>query len=581
MNPIKQRLQRLREWLLQAGYDACVIPQADPHLSEYLEPYDQLRAYFSGFTGSAGTLVVTLHNAGLWTDSRYYLQAEMQLKQTSIVLFKQGEPGVLSCEEWLHQQVGAAGVVAGNAFCFSHLQWEKAAARVNMVHNPGFEQLWQERPALSTKPCLLYKRPGALAVRLLSELRERLDAEQMDACLVTALDDIAWILQVRGDDVPYVPVVRSYLWVDKSHVLWWVDAKKVQDQQLVEHLSILGVTVLPYESIESYLQNISELKVWVDQTVLNERIYQVLQEKCVLVHDMFWITERKACKCIAELEAIQDVMLPDAVAWIRAQKWLCEQLENQCSVTELDFQAYLLQAKQQQSGYWGESFEPIVAYGQHGAIVHYESTPQTNCVIKPEGFLLVDAGSHYQYGTTDVTRTLVCGALTAQQKEVYTLVLKGMIAVAVADFDSQTPSAHIDALAREALKKHGYHYGHGTGHGVGTVLSVHERGARLSPLNLKPLQVGMVLSDEPGCYLPGQFGVRIENMVTVQQQASGKMAFKTLTMIPLDCRAIEVALLNRQEVEWINAYHRLILSKVKSVLTSNEYSWLKSYVYEL
>jgi Xaa-Pro aminopeptidase len=278
---------------------------------------------------------------------------------------------------------------------------------------------------------------------------------------------------------------------------------------------------------------------------------------------------------------IQEAMEYDAVAWVRSLKWLSETLQADKPVSELDFQQAMLQYKAQTPYYLGESFAPIVAYGKHGAIVHYESTTQTNKVIEPHGFLLVDAGSHYRYGTTDATRAIACGSLTKEQQTVYTLVLKGMIAVATCRFTASTPSNQIDALAREALRQHGLDYGHGTGHGVGIVLNVHEDGARLSPKWVKPLQEGMVLSDEPGCYLAGQFGVRIENMLAVKAGEAGGLYFQTLTHIPLQCSAIDKSLLTQNELVWINCYHKKVLAMCKPHLTEIEFNWLKTYAYEL
>ena len=595
MNSVKCRIRQLQEWLAEHYFDACIVPHTDPHLSEYVEPYDCVRAYFSGFTGSAGTLVVTQQEAGLWTDSRYYIQAEQQLQNTSIVLFKDGQPQVPAYKDWLLDKIGKQARVAVNACCFSHAQWEECSALFTLVHEATFEKLWTNRPILSKRACTRYQGAFTSATQHVHDLREVLKQKQVDACLISALDDIAWLLQVRGDDIPYVPVVRSYLWVDAMQICWWVDACKVKDAQLLEHLHQLGVTLLPYEKIADDLAQLTPQKVWIDQTLLNQRVYQLL-EKHVLVQDTLWITEQKAIKSQEELLAIQQVMIPDAVAWVRSLKWLQEQLYQHNRVSELDFQQQMLCYKSQGSAYIAESFAPIVAYGEHAAIVHYESTPQSNIPILPHGFLLVDAGSHYAYGTTDVTRTIVCGPLTEQQRTVYTLVLKGMIAMATAVFSTQTPSAEIDALARKPLQQYGYDYGHGTGHGIGTVLSVHERGVRISPYSFKPLRCGMVLSDEPGCYLEGMFGVRLENMLAVQPEQvdvdsftlasaaeaeSSNLLFKTLTIIPFDCRAIDVCLLTDAEKQWINAYHEHVMRTLQANLTTEEYNWLKSYTYEL
>ena len=581
MSLIKCRLEALRKWMNTVNVQACIIPQTDPHLSEYVDEYDKVRAFFSGFTGSAGTLVVTLDAAGLWTDSRYYLQADQQLCATEIALFKDGQPNVPTYVDWLVDKVGNMPV-AVNAYLFSHKVFSDYAKKLTLVHAPQFESIWLERPTLSNKPCCIFSGYGLSAAQKIALLRAEMRNKRVDACFMSALDNIAWLLNVRGNDVAYVPVVRSYLWVDQQRIIWWVDAQKVQDATMVAYLQTLSVVVLPYSEIENgLLANNKQQRVWVDAAQLSERLYQLLSNSYDLHDEIAWCTPQKACKSSAEMIGIQEAMEYDAVAWVRSLKWLSETLQASKQVSELGFQQAMLQYKAQTPYYLGESFAPIVAYGKHGAIVHYESTAQTNKVIEPHGFLLVDAGSHYRYRTTDATRAIACGPLTKEQQTVYTLVLKGMIAVATCRFTASTPSNQIDALAREALRQHGLDYGHGTGHGVGLVLNVHEDGARLSPKWVKPLQEGMVLSDEPGCYLAGQFGVRIENMLAVKADEAGGLFFQTLTHIPLQCSAIDKSLLTQNELVWINCYHKKVLAICKPHLTEIEFNWLKTYAYEL
>lgn len=581
MSLIKCRLEALRKWMNTVNVQACIIPQTDPHLSEYVDEFDKVRTYFSGFTGSAGTLVVTLDAAGLWTDSRYYLQAEQQLCATEIALFKDGQPNVPTYVDWLVDKVGNMPV-AVNAYLFSHKVFSDYAKKLTLVHAPQFESIWLERPTLSSKPCCIFNGYGLSAAQKIALLRAEMRNKEVDACFMSALDNIAWLLNVRGNDVAYVPVVRSYLWVDQQRIVWWVDAKKVQNATMVAYLQALSVVVLPYSEIENgLLANNKQQRVWVDAAQISERLYQLLSNAYDLHDEIAWCTPQKACKTSAEMIGIQEAMEYDAVAWVRSLKWLEENLQASKQVSELDFQQAMLQYKAQTPYYLGESFAPIVAYGKHGAIVHYESTTQTNKLIEPHGFLLVDAGSHYRYGTTDATRAIACGPLTKEQQTVYTLVLKGMIAVATCRFSASTPSNQIDALAREALRQHGFDYGHGTGHGVGIVLNVHEDGARLSPKWVKPLQEGMVLSDEPGCYLAGQFGVRIENMLAVKANEAGGLYFQTLTHIPLQCSAIDKSLLTQNELVWINCYHKKVLAMCKPHLTEIEFNWLKTYAYEL
>ena len=581
MSLVNSPLEQLRLWMKNANIQACIVPQTDPHLSEYVEEYDKTRAFFSGFTGSAGTLVVTLNHAGLWTDSRYYLQAAEQLKGSCIQLFKDGMPAIPTYVDWLVQQVGN-GVVAANAFLFSHQTWQHYAQKLNLVHSTEMENCWQNRPLLSSFPCWLYDSLSATSAQKIAQLRQQMRQNKVDACFLANLDDIAWLLNIRGGDIAYVPVVRSYLWVDSEQIIWWVDEGKLTSDVVVNHLASLSILVLPYQEIEKELPNTTSVQsVWVNSHQLNERMYQCLHARYALLDGFEWCVCQKACKTAAEIVGIQEAMLYDAVAWVRSLKWLNEQLAASAVISELDFQNTLLRFKQQMPYYKGESFAPIVGYGAHGAIVHYEVTPASNAIIHPHGFLLVDAGSHYRYGTTDVTRTIACGKLSDLECKVYTLVLKGMIAVATCRFAASTPSNEIDALAREALRKYGFDYGHGTGHGVGIVLNVHEEGARLSPKSVKPLKEGMVLSDEPGCYLAEQFGVRIENMLAVQVSEAGELFFHTLTRVPLQCSAIHKDLLTQAEIAWINAYHRQVWATCEPYLTNEELNWLKRYAYEI
>ncbi len=579
---VKQRIECLRKWLNDNGFAACVIPQSDPHLSEYLESYDEVRAYFSGFTGSAGTLVVTAMLAGLWTDSRYFIQAEEQLRYTGIMLFKQGVAGTPSVKEWLAQQLTAGGRVAANALLFSAEDWQAMESVLAMRHCSGFEHCWQERPPLSCRSAALMdeKLAGCSAVDKIAQLREQLCEKNVTACFVSSLDDIAWLLNIRGADMEYVPVVRSYLWLDKERIYWWVDERKIP-LDVRAYLEVLSVQVLPYEALSETLPTYTDAcSVWVDLTVLNARVHQLLAEKYTLTALPLWITGAKAVKNAVELQGFRDAAQQDGVAWVRMLKWLQEN-EQRASITEMGFAHQLVAYKKMNPLYRGESFAPIVAFGEHGAIVHYEATPQSDVRIAKNGFLLVDAGSHYVFGTTDTTRTLVVGEVTEEQRRCYTWVLKGMIALATACFDPTTPAADLDKMVRDCLRQGGLDYGHGTGHGIGHVLSVHEKGATISPRNSKPLQVGMVLSDEPGYYRAGEFGIRLENMLSVKVLSSELYAFETLTLIPFDKRAICVELLSSDERAWINHYHATVRKKLQVFLSDEEYNWLSNYTYEM
>lgn len=579
---VELRLRDLRLWMSENGFEACVVPQTDPHMSEYVEKHDELRSYFSGFTGSAGTLVVTQIDAGLWTDSRYFIQAEIQLKGSGIGLYKIGLPDTPSMIEWTLSRVESTGRVAANAMCFTKKDWQEWNSSVLMIHSVDFESCWRDRPLMSLNPCRLFplEYAGITAQEKLASLRLEMDLKSVDACFISTLDDIAWLLNVRGEDVEYVPVVRSYLWISKQQIKWWVDTRKIIDPSLVQQLKSLDVIVLPYESIEDTLGSDANAKsVWVDTSLLNARLCQLLEATYAVVDAPLWTTHRKATKNKVELQGMQQAMLLDGVAWVRSLKWLEEHLS--CELTELDFQEAMITYKKSSSHYLMESFEPIVGYGSNAAIVHYSATPQSNKVIGSSGFLLVDAGSHYEFGTTDATRTIACGPLSDWQCKCYTWVLKGMIAVASARFAQETVGVDLDAKARYYLKENGLDYGHGTGHGVGHVLSVHERGATLNARSTKPLLAGMVLSDEPGYYQEGDFGIRIENMLAVSDLDKSTYTFSVLTLIPLELKAICIDLLSSEEKKWVNDYHRRIRESLFGLLTEEEYNWLKNKTYEI
>lgn len=579
MNP---KIEILRSWMRENGFDACVVPQTDPHLSEYVEKYDEIRTYFSGFTGSAGTLLVTMQEAGLWTDSRYYIQAEQQLFGSGITLYKDGLPTTPVMRLWLQEKVGTRGKVAANAMCFSKNEWQQWQEVVDVVHEIGFEACWRDRPALSTCPCFLFpeKYAGKTASQKIAEFRQAMLEKGVGACFLSALDDIAWLLNVRGNDVEYVPVVRSYLWIDQQQLVWWVSLEKVKDALLLRYLADLGIQIAPYDDVEKdvLLYNRAHA-VWVDASLLNARLYQLMSQTYRLVDAPLWTSVAKSMKNEVELQGIRRAMCLDGVAWVRSLMWLQEQLPF--SPTELDFRDAMEDFKKQSSLYMSESFAPIVGYAANAAIVHYEPTVATNKKIASQGFLLVDAGSHYWCGTTDATRTIACGPLSRQQCECYTWVLKGMIALASAKFDAATAGSELDVMARRYLKMNGKDYGHGTGHGIGHVLSVHERGATISPRATKPLRQGMVLSDEPGYYQTGDYGIRIENVITVGVSEGGKFSFSVLTLIPLEMQAICVDLLSEKEKQWINNYHHRVRESLRPMLSNKENEWLKLHTYEI
>lgn len=583
---INNRIAALRAHIAQEQIQAFIIPSTDPHLSEYVAPHWQSREWISGFTGSAGTVVVTTKDAGLWTDSRYFLQAARQLEGTCITLYKEMLPETPNIPEFLsaHLQEGDCVGIDGKMFSaeeVEHLQKElkKSGIRIKSIADP-MQLLWTDRPAMPLAPAFVYdtKYAGMSFTEKLPAVRQAMEAAGADSLLLSALDEIAWLLNIRGNDVHCNPVVVSYLLIEKDKVNYFVQPQKVTPE-LTEYFNVNGISVHPYEEIGDYLNNFNAHSILMNPAKTNYAIYSAIRPGCLIINGASPVALLKAIRNKQEIAGIHAAMQRDGVALVKFLKWLDEAVPAG-KETEISVDKKLHTFRAAQPLYMGESFDTIAGYKEHGAIVHYEATPETDVTLKPEGFLLLDSGAQYLDGTTDITRTIALGPLTEEEKTDYTLILKGHIALAMAVFPEGTRGAQLDVLARMPIWKERMNYLHGTGHGVGHFLNVHE-GPQSIRMNENPvaLQPGMVTSNEPGVYKAGSHGIRTENLVLTVPAGEGMfgkyLKFETLTLCPICRKGIIKELLTAEEIGWLNDYHRTVYEKLSPDLNNDEREWLK------
>lgn len=587
MNPtINERIAALRAYIASKDIQAFIIPSTDPHLSEYVASHWQSREWISGFTGSAGTVVVTAGEAGLWTDSRYFLQAARQIEGTGIVLYKEMLPGTPDIPTFLNSRLQEGDTVGIDGKMFSaaaveHLQKEldKSRIHVKSIADP-MQLLWSDRPAMPSEPAYVYdtKYAGKSFAEKLAAVRKEMEAAGAEALLLPALDEIAWLLNIRGNDVHCNPVAVSYLLVEKQGVHYFIQPRKVT-AGLASYLNANDISVHAYEEIEDYLRNLTSRNILVNPAKTNYAIYSAIRPGCRIIEGASPVTLLKAVRNEQEIAGLHAAMQRDGVALVKFLKWL-EEAVPAGRETEISIDRKLHAFRAEQPLYMGESFDTIAGYKAHGAIVHYEATPETDAALKPEGFLLLDSGAQYLDGTTDITRTIALGNLTEEEKTDYTLILKGHIALATAVFPEGTRGAQLDVLARMPIWKRHMNYLHGTGHGVGHFLNVHE-GPQSIRMNENPiaLQTGMVTSNEPGVYKAGSHGIRTENLMLTVAAGEGMfgnyLKFETLTLCPICRKGIIKEMLTAEETGWLNEYHRTVYEKLSPYLDNDEKEWLK------
>ncbi|HDP76375.1 MAG TPA: aminopeptidase P family protein [Bacteroidales bacterium] len=589
----KDKIEQLRVIMASNGIAAYIAPSSDPHLSEYLPDCWKFRAWLSGFTGSAGTLVVTANAAALWTDSRYFLQAEQELKGTGIELCKMGLTNTPSIEDWLAQNLDKNQTVGFDGRLLSHAQsltlmsslkskGLKANPKIDIINN-----VWNNRPTMPNSKAFEHelRYAGQTISEKLTLIRQELENCKANACILSALDEVAWAFNIRGNDIDYNPVVMAYGLITNKDATLFIDSDKLSDEH-AKSLIEQGVTLKPYAKIEKAIKSASNEMIFaLDEARVNHRLYSLIPKDLKKVNTLSLVTKLKAQKNPIELENIRQSHVNDGVAMCKFLHWLENSVANE-KITELSIAAKLLALRKEQEGFISESFSTIAGYRENGAIVHYSATPETAKEIKPEGFLLVDSGGQYLQGTTDITRTIRLGEPTPEEKEDYTLVLKGMIQLSMAQFPAGTRGSQLDTLARMAMWSKGINYGHGTGHGVGAFLNVHEGPQSIRP-NENPVTIepGMIQSNEPGIYRAGKYGIRIENLILCREAMeteSGKFySFETLTLCPIDLKPVDIESLSKEEKDWLNAYHKTVYEKISPKLTEELKVWLKEKTQEI
>ncbi len=581
-----QRVDALRTLLKEEGINAFIIPSTDSHLSEYVAPHWQSREWISGFTGSAGTVVITEERAGLWTDSRYFLQAAQQLEGSGIDLYKEMLPETPSIPTFLKTSLKTGAVVGIDGKVFSteeakQLQDElgKNGITIKSIKDP-MNKIWEDRPAIPEGPAFIYENQyaGKSCKEKLTTIREEMKKAGAEALLISALDEIAWTLNIRGNDVHCNPVVVSYLLISKNEAHFFIHPQKVTGE-LSAYLKEANVSIHSYEDIEYFLNNLSVDTLLLNPSKTNYAVYSAICPDCRIIEGASPVTLLKAIRNEQEIAGIHAAMQRDGVALVKFLKWL-EEAVHTSKETEISVDKKLHEFRAAQPLYMGESFDTIAGYKEHGAIVHYEATPETDVPLQPKGFLLLDSGAQYLDGTTDITRTIALGELTEEEKTDYTLILKGHIALAMAVFPEGTRGAQLDVLARMPIWKHRMNFLHGTGHGIGHFLNVHE-GPQSIRMNENPvaLQAGMVTSNEPGVYKAGSHGIRTENLVLTIPAGEGLfgnyLKFETITLCPICKKGIIKEMLATEEIEWLNEYHRKVYDKLSPDLNKEEQEWLK------
>ena len=583
---INQRLEDLREVMRREHLAAFIFPSTDPHQGEYVPDHWKGREFISGFNGSAGTAVVTLTSAALWTDSRYFLAAADQLKDTEFQLMKQKVEGTPTIAEWIGKECGA-GVEVGidgmvnstNSVRELIAELRKQGGITLRTNLDPLAQIWQDRPLIPVNPVEEYPLTyaGEAASVKIARIRQALRKLHADGMLMAALDDIAWTLNLRGTDVHCSPLFVSYLLISSTAVTLYINKEKLTPE-VVAYLRGEGIGVDAYENVQKGLKDYFEYNILLDPDEVNYTLFNTVTREVIEAESP--VKRMKTIKNDTEIAGFKQVMLKDGIAMVKFLYWLDKQLSEGETLTEISVSDELASLRAEQTLFRGLSFDTIAGYEAHGAIVHYESTPETDVPLRPEGLLLLDSGAQYLDGTTDLTRTIALGPVTEEQRKVYTLVLKGHIQLELCKFPSGTSGTQIDVLARKDMWRVGMNYLHGTGHGVGSYLNVHE-GPHQIRMEWKPapLVAGMTVTDEPGIYLAGKFGVRIENTLLVtyyNETEFGKfLKFEPLTLCPIDKKPIIKEMMLPEEIEWLNQYHRRVFEQLSPRLDDNEMEWLQ------
>ena len=580
---VNDRLRNLREIMQREHLAAFIFPSTDPHQGEYIPDHWKGREFISGFNGSAGTMT----SAALWTDSRYFLAAEEQLKGTEFQLMKLKIEGTPTIAQWIGKECNPGAEVGIDGWCSSAnavkeliADLRKEGGMTVRTNLDPLRQIWKNRPPIPEHPIEIFpmQYAGETTGSKIARIRKALRGQHADGMLMAALDDIAWTLNLRGTDVHCNPVFVSYLLISSKDVTLYVNKEKLTPEVLA-YLKTEGVGVAPYEEVTKGLKDYFEYNILLDPDEINYTLYKTVARE--IVEEESPVKRMKTVKNETEIAGFRSAMLKDGIAMVKFLYWLSGYIGKPeiSNLTEIAIDQKLTALRAGQPLYRDISFDTIAGYGEHGAIVHYEPTPETDIPLKPEGLLLLDSGAQYLDGTTDITRTIALGPLTEEMKRVYTLVLKGHIQIELCKFPSGSSGTQIDILARKDMWREGLNYLHGTGHGVGTYLNVHE-GPHQFRMEWKPapLVAGMTITDEPGIYLAGKFGCRTENTLLItpyKETEFGKfLQFESLTLCPIDKAPIAVEMMTAEEIAWLNNYHQMVFEKLSSYLNSEETDWL-------
>lgn len=586
------KLEKLRSLMKENNIDYYVIPTDDFHASEYVGAYFETRSWISGFTGSAGTLLVGHEFAGLWTDGRYFLQASEQLEGTGIDLMKMGVEGVPTITEYLKEHLAENMTLGFDGRCLSASFMEElndclGDTKIQIVYEKDLVgEIWEDRPALSRKPAwfLEDENCGASFKEKLANVREEMKKKDAESLLLTSLDDIAWLFNMRGDDIAFNPVVLSFCIITEKEVRLFIQKGSLNAEQEMK-LVMDGVLLDGYLNVYDYMKALNAASIWVNDQKTSYALMENIPEGVRVIKGMTPVAYTKCVKNAKEQENMRNAHLKDGVAMTKFMYWL-KHNAGKIAMTELSVAECLKGFRKAQKGFVEESFTTIAGYGPHGAVIHYHATESTNAEIRPEGLLLVDSGGQYLEGTTDITRTFAMGPVTDEEKKHFTTVLKGNLRLGAVRFKEGCTGENLDMVARQPLWEAGLDYNHGTGHGIGFVLNVHETPARINWKGRPgygendPFKPGMIVSNEPGFYKEGAHGVRLENLILCQEAECTEygrfLNFETLTIVPFDLDAVDVTLLDSKEKQLLNDYHSRVYNELSAYMTEEELTWLKN-----
>lgn len=594
MTQIPERVAALREQMKRHGMSAYIVPSSDPHLSEYPADRWKSREWISGFTGSAGTVVVTPDKAGLWTDSRYFLQADIQLKGSGIELYKSSLAETPTIAEFLSEELksGETAGLDGNTYSAADRRaLEKALLKKGIKLETGYDligNIWNDRPAVPKNK--LFEMPVELSGRStrdkIKDINEKLGKAGADCLILGALDETAWTFNIRGTDVTYNPVAVCYGFISDNESILFIDPEKVPAEAALR-LKDEGVSIKNYSEIENYLSSLpSTTTIFADPARTNAALYNAIPEGCEIIEGITPANHLKSVKNETEIKGFRNALVKDGIALTKLYMWLEQQMKDGEHVTEISAGEKLASLRAEQPLYLMDSFATISGYGPHGAIVHYSATPETDSELKPESLFLMDSGAQFMDGTTDITRTIALGEPTERMRNDFTRALKGMIGIATCRFPAGIRGCLIDVLARKSLWDAGINYLHGTCHGIGHCLNVHEgpQSIRMEE-NPVPLEAGMVMSDEPAMYRTGEYGIRTENVNLIKEDIETEygrfLTFETLTLCYIDTRLLDLSILTDAELDWINNYHRKVYDKLSPHLNNDEKEWLKEKTAEV